>query len=107
MVRNFTIGFLAISSCVWGADAVTVFVDPATGKTRQPTPADIEKLVGVTKARAAEKQTKSPLLLDVKYGPGGAVGVKLGPSSRSYVVATRSPDGKLSTECVTGANAAK
>ena len=106
-MRTFTICFLAISSCVWGADAVTVFIDPATGKTRQPTAADIEKLIGVTKARLAEKQTESPTPLDVRYGPGGAVGVKLGPSSLSYIVATRTPDGKVSTECVTGAKGAK
>ena len=87
--------------------AVKVFIDSATGKTRQPTPADIEKLAGAARTRAEAKQSGQPQQLDIRYGAGGAVGVKLGPESLSYVVVSRKPDGKLSMDCVTGENAAK
>jgi hypothetical protein len=86
--------------------AVKVFIDPVTGKVRQPTPADIENLMGATKARAVAKQSGQPEQLDMRYGAGGAVGVKLGATSLSYVVATKTPDGKLSVDCVTGDKAA-
>ena len=43
----------------------------------------------------------------MRYGAGGAVGVKLGADSLSYVVVTRTPGGKLSMDCVTGEKAAE
>jgi len=85
---------------------ITVFIDPATGKIRQPTQAEIESLAGATRARTAVKQTGQPEQLNRIQGAGGGVGVKLGAESLSYVVVTKSPDGKLSMECVTGDKAA-
>jgi len=84
------------------AGAVTVFVDPATGKIREPKPAEVEALTS-PRAHATPQQTDDVKLL---YGAHGAVGVKLGPESLNYVVYTKTADGKVSTQCVTGAEAA-
>jgi hypothetical protein len=69
--------------------------------------AEIESLAGATRAQDS-RQTDGPAraVEQDTGGAGGGVGVKLGAESLSYVVVTRSPDGKLSMECVTGDKAA-
>jgi len=79
---------------------MTVFIDPATGQIRQPDPSEIGSLVTPT-----NPPPKAPEPVPMQ-GPAGAVGVKLGPESMSYMVLTTTPDGKDKVDCVTGEKAA-
>jgi len=84
-----------------GADksGAMVFIDPVTRQIRQPTEAEIAALATASTANANTAQTApQPTLIQ---GPGGAVGLKLGADSLSYMVVTRTPDGKLVMDCVT------
>jgi hypothetical protein len=78
---------------------LVVFVDPVTGKIRQPEPSEIGALTAPS-AAAAAPAVEPPLLM--KNGPGGAVGVVLDSRYESFMVVTKTPDGKLAMECVTG-----
>jgi hypothetical protein len=80
-----------------------VFVDPATRQVREPTPAEIGALSGSGAVPLRPSTTLAPTEI---RGPGGAVGIILGDESRSYMVVTKTPDGKLDTEEVTGKKAA-
>jgi hypothetical protein len=88
-----------------GANAagVMVFIDPATGKIVQPTEAQMGRLAP-SPERAGPK-AKAPVV--TIQGPGGAVGMLLGPESLSYSIATRTADGKIALDCVTGDQAAE
>ncbi len=74
-----------------------VFIDPVTHKPYQPSAEEVQALdkagKAKPKAQAAPKQF---------YGKRGGVGVKLDDSFAVYSVATKTPDGKLKTECVQG-----
>lgn len=93
---------------------VVVFIDPATGQIRQPEAAEIGTLSapsatpqtagGINAAAAAQRPT--PVEHREFRGAGGAIGVKLGDDSQTYMVVTKTPDGKLAEDCVTGADAA-
>jgi hypothetical protein len=89
-----------------GANAagVMVFIDPATGKMVQPTEAQIGSLAPSPAPQAGPK-AKAPVV--TIQGPGGAVGMVLGPESLSYSIATRTADGKIALDCVTGNQAAE
>lgn len=83
---------------------LVIFIDPATGKIRQPEPGEYEELVG---PGLANRLAVRPL--EVRRGPGGTLSVMLDSSFDSFMVVTKQPDGKLSMQCVTGgtkANAA-
>jgi hypothetical protein len=84
-----------------GATGVVVFIDPATGKIRQPDASEIGGLV--TPSPGPAPKAPEPALLQ---GPGGAVGARLGADSLTYMVVTTAPDGKLAMDCVTGEKAA-
>lgn len=80
---------------------LVVFVDPVTGKIRQPDASEIGALVALPAAAG----TSAPLVekpLVMKIGPGEAVGVVLDSRFETFMVATKGPDGKLSTDCVDG-----
>ncbi|HEY3351528.1 MAG TPA: hypothetical protein VGM13_17255 [Thermoanaerobaculia bacterium] len=81
------------------AKGLVVFIDPVTGKIRQPEPAEIGALTAPP-AAAGVPAVEPPLLM--KTGPGGAVGVVLDSRFASFMVVTKTPDGKLAMECVTG-----
>jgi hypothetical protein len=81
---------------------VVVFIDPATGKIRQP---DASEIGGLT-APAGSVMPKAPEPPTLIQGPGGAVGARLGEDSLTYMVVTKVPDGKLAMDCVTGDKAA-
>jgi hypothetical protein len=99
------------------AGGVVVFIDPDTGQIRQPDAAEIgtlsDPLIGTT-APANASGADSPAMLRrpvakppiMVHGPGNSVGVKLGDDSLSYMVVTKTPDGKLAEDCVTGDTAA-
>ena len=90
------------------AAGMVVFVDPVTGKIRQPDAAEIGDLTGAgsSNARTGVQSIVAPTQPTMISGPGGAVGVRLGDDSLSYTVVTRTPDGKLVEDCVTGEKAA-
>lgn len=85
------------------AAGVMVFIDPVTGKIVQPNEAQMGKLAP-SPERAGPK-AKAPVV--TIQGPGGAVGMVLGPESLSYSIATRTADGKIALDCVTGDQAAE
>jgi hypothetical protein len=86
-----------------GANAAgaMVFIDPVTGKMVQPTEAQIDRL-----ARSPQAVPKSKAPAVTIQGPGGAVGIVLTPESFNYSIATRTADGKIALDCVTGGQAA-
>jgi hypothetical protein len=67
----------------------------------QPTDAQIGKLA---RSPQANPKTKAPVI--TIQGPGGAVGIVLTPESFNYSIATRTADGKIAMDCVTGGQAA-
>ncbi len=81
---------------------VVVFRDPVTGKIRQPDAAEIGEL---TKSKGSAAQANAGRHEEI-YAAGGAVGLRLDDSMDVYMVVTRNPGGKLSTECVMGRKAA-
>lgn len=87
------------------AGGVVVFIDPETGKMRQPDAAEIGALTGAStkSARATIQSTAEPTPIQ---GPGSTLLVKLGDDSLNYMVVTKTPDGKLAENCVTGDQAA-
>lgn len=91
----------AASTPAAGAGGAMVFIDPATGKIVQPTAAQIGTLVP---SPTGDPASKPPVVMI--QGPGGAVGIVLTPESFSYSVATRTADGKIAMDCVTGDKAA-
>jgi hypothetical protein len=80
---------------------VVVFIDPATGKIRQPDASEIGTLS--TPASPVVGPRAPGTLLQ---GPAGSVGLKLGAESLTYMVVTKAPDGKLDMDCITGDQAA-
>jgi hypothetical protein len=80
---------------------VVVFIDPATGKIRQPDASEIGGLVQSTGSVAPK--APEPALIQ---GPGGAVGARLSEDALTYMVVTTAPDGKLAMDCVNGDKAA-
>lgn len=77
---------------------VVVFVDPATGRVRQPDASEIGKLNGTPKMSNLAVES-APTMIS---GPNGAIGMKLGGKFRVYSVASQATDGKVQTECVQG-----
>jgi hypothetical protein len=91
-----------------GANAAgaMVFIDPATGKIVQPTDAQVGALTLAPPPQAGPK-AKAPVTPAIMIqGPGGAVGMVLTPESFNYSIATRTADGKIAMDCVTGGQAA-
>jgi len=78
-----------------------VFIDPATGKIVQPTEAQLGSL-----ATSPQAGLKAKAAVVTIQGPGGAVGIVLTPETFSYSVATRTAEGKIFVDCVTGGQAA-
>lgn len=88
-----------------GQDGMVVVRDPQTGKMRAPTPAELQALRANAPAGAglaATPRASAPVTRS-----DGARGVRLGDQTMVYDVVTRGPDGKLSSQCVEGANAAE
>jgi len=95
-----------------GQQGAVVFVDPVTHQIREATPADIGTLSGASQGTrqssgAARSDTENTNPANQLQGAGGAVGIALGPEFDTYVIVTKSPDGNLRTEEVTGGKAAQ
>jgi hypothetical protein len=76
------------------AGGLRVFIDPATGKIREP---EQEELQALSRAVGAPTRVSSASQFVLS---NGAVGAQVDPSLWSYSVATTGPDGKVSTACV-------
>lgn len=83
------------------AGGLVVFVDPVTGKIRQPDAAEIGALTAPPPGAPAAPPAAEPPL-EMRFGPGGAVGIVLDSRYESFLVVTKKPDGKLAMECVAG-----
>jgi hypothetical protein len=83
------------------SEGMRVFIDPATGKIREPEASEVQQLTPSTGLRAAPMA--APMAVPVT-GPGGAAGLILGETQMVYSVATRNPDGSISFQCVTGSD---
>ena len=93
------------------AGGLVVFIDPDTGKIRQPDAAEIGTLSGTpapaNAGGANAPMARQPVTRPVEFrGVGNIRGIKLGEDSLSYMVVTKTPDGKLAEACVTGDKAA-
>ncbi len=73
---------------------LTVFIDPATGKIREPEHGEMRRLLPTRPAVSRDAVER--------FGPGRAVGVATGPEHMSHSVARIGPDGKLQLDCVHG-----
>jgi hypothetical protein len=78
-----------------------VFIDPATGKLREPTPAEIAAL-----SRQSVVLPATAAVPIAFPATGGGVGAKLGADSLMYMVATRATDGNVNLACQTADPAA-
>jgi hypothetical protein len=88
-----------------GQDGMVVVRDPQTGKMRAPTPDELKVLRNNTPAAAALSSVPRAASLGTRHD--GARGVRLGDRTMVYDVVTRGADGKLSRQCVEGADAAQ
>lgn len=80
-----------------------VFIDPATGKIREPEPAEVAALEAAGARRTLRTLAAPSMLIE---GPGDALGMSVPEDLMSYSVATINADGSVSMECVTGKKAA-
>jgi hypothetical protein len=86
------------------SSGMTVFIDPATGKFREPEPSEINTLVGSGQMNRRAVLAAQPQEI---RGPGNSVGMVLDSSMESFAVVTIGPNGKLQESCVTGSDAAR
>lgn len=77
---------------------VQVHTDPATGKLRQPTPAEVKALADAFRAKVA----RSAQGVQVTEHADGSVSAALGPEALNVWVATVNPDGSISQACIEG-----
>jgi hypothetical protein len=71
---------------------IRVFVDPATGRLRRPTPEERRRI-------ALSSRDRSGRTYEVMVRPDGTRIVKLDETFLMSVVATRNPDGTMSYSC--------
>jgi hypothetical protein len=94
------------------AGGLVVFIDPVTGQIRQPDAAEIGALTaapqtdGPVQPGGSISQRHAPVVHREFRTPSGVIGVKLGDESLSYMVVTKTADGKLAEDCVNGVDAA-
>lgn len=79
-----------------------VHVDPATGKLRQPTPAEVKALADAFRAMIS----RSVQGVQVTEHADGSISAALGPETLNVWVATVNPDGSISQACIEGVSAA-
>ena len=86
-----------------GQEGMVVVRDPQTGKMRPPTPEEAQALRARTPPAAATAGPREP---SVTTRRDGSRGVRLGEKNMVYEVVTRDADGKLSSQCAHGDQAA-
>ena len=86
-------------------------IDPETGQLRQADATDIAAATAAPAPTGLQRRalTLAPKVAEVQTfeAPGGATGAILGDDSMAFMVVTKTPDGKLSTDCVQGKNTAE
>ena len=89
-----------------GQEGMVVVRDAQTGKMRAPTPQELRELRAKAPRQAAAV-AGTPQQPTALTGRRGAHGVRLGEKTLVYDVVTRGEDGKLSSQCVQGEDAAR
>jgi hypothetical protein len=89
-----------------GQEGMVVVRDAQTGKMRAPTPQELREL-RARAPRSAAAVSGTPQQPKALSGRHGAHGVRLGEKTLVYDVVTRGEDGKLSSQCVQGEDAAR
>jgi hypothetical protein len=93
----------AVSGQPPASGGLRVFIDPNTGKFREPTPEEAQAL---TPRRAPQpgdmRLGPEAAPLQEIVGPGGAVGVVVDERFMVNSTVRKNPDGSLSYECITG-----
>ena len=84
-------------------------IDSTTGQLRQADATDIGGLAPqpVLQRRAFTLAAPVEPQVTTFAAPGGATGAVLGDDQMTFMVVTKTPDGKLSTDCVDGKKAAE
>lgn len=88
-----------------GQDGMTVTIDPNTHQMRAPTADEMKALRAAAPPNAGFVAGR-PAQPSAVVRRDGARGVRVGESHLVYEVVTRDADGKLSSQCVQGENAA-
>ena len=96
----------AVSGQPPASEGLRVFIDPNTGKFREPTPEEAQALTPQRAPQTGDVRM-GPLApeaapLQEIVGPGGAVGVVLDERFMVNSVVRKNPDGSLSYDCITG-----
>ncbi len=86
------------------AGGVMVFIDPLTGKTREPDAGEVEQLLRQRALALPQSSLNAPS--STISVPGGGVGLMLDDSFHNYMVVTRKPDGTLLMDCLPDGKAA-
>jgi hypothetical protein len=81
------------------AQGMQVHIDPATGKLRQPSPAEVKALADAFRAKVGRSVQKSAQVTEYA---DGSVSAKLGPEALNVWVATVNPDGSITQACLEG-----
>lgn len=84
------------------ATGMQVFIDPASGKIRQPTPAEVKALVDAFRAKVG----RSAQGVQVTEHPDGSKSALLGVEALNVWVAAVNPDGSISQACIEGGHVA-
>ena len=100
LVALYVLAAFSLQARAAGQEGMVVVRDQQTGKLRAPTPEEARAL----NARTPRAASLAPRALATR--PDGARGVRLGEKSMVYEVITRAADGKLSSQCVHGEDAA-
>lgn len=91
-----------------GQEGMVVVRDAQTGKMRAPTPQELRELRAKNPASSAAVAGTPPQQQPKALsGRHGGHGVRLGEKTLVYDVVTRGEDGKLSSQCVQGEDAAQ
>jgi len=105
----FALAFAIVASTAFPpmavADGMKVFIDPETGKLREPTREEIQTLKAQPPASRATPEKGMPKTPQIT-GPGGGVGMRLDERYMVHSVAKKNPDGSVSMECITGSEKA-
>lgn len=91
------------------AGGLVAVIDSATGRLREADATDIGAVGAPQPALQRRALTlAAPVTPEVTTfaGPGGSTGAVLSDDQMAFMVVTKAPDGKLTTDCVTGKKAA-
>lgn len=102
------LGAAALLATVAAAPAAAgqAHVDPASGKLRQPTPAEAKAVADAFRSLVSRSAARSVVGTQVTEYPDGSRSALLGPETLNVWTVSVNADGSLSQMCVEGGNAA-